>query len=52
MLQSIGVWCMKPVGHKGGGGGNCWPLEAFDIDCEDVALFAGSILVFVHMAEI
>jgi hypothetical protein len=52
MLQSIGVWCMKGVGHNGGGGGNCWPVELFDIDCEDVTLFAGSILLVVHMAEI
>jgi hypothetical protein len=43
---------MKPVGHIGGGGGYCWAHEVFDIGCEDVALFAGSILVYVQMADI
>jgi hypothetical protein len=52
MLQSTGFWCMKPVGHKGGGGGNCWALEVFDIGCDDVALFAGSMLGYVEMADI
>jgi hypothetical protein len=42
---------MKPLGHNGGGGGNCWPVELFDIAWEFVALFAGSILLFVHMGE-
>jgi hypothetical protein len=43
---------MKLVGHIGGGGGYCWALEVFDIGCEDVVLFVGSILVYVQMAAI